>query len=150
VDGEPTIHGSAVLCGARAVLIRGPAGSGKSRLAWELMTQQTTGRLPFARLVADDRVLLQTAHGRLLARPPAAIAGLIELRGLGIRRLAFEPVAVVGLVVDLDSADTQRMPDSDHRATEILDIRLPRIQISKGSDALALCLAWYATVDPGF
>ena len=28
--------------------------------------------------------------------PPTALAGLIEVRGLGIRRMAYEPVAVVG------------------------------------------------------
>ena len=31
-----TVHASAVLVGARAVLIRGPSGAGKSRLAFEL------------------------------------------------------------------------------------------------------------------
>ena len=43
-------------------------------------------------------------------RPPA-LAGLIEVRGLGIRRVAYEPVAVVGLVVDLGAADAERLPE---------------------------------------
>ena len=41
---------------------------------------------------------------------PQTLAGLIEIRGLGIRRLPFEPVAVVGLVVDLGAADAERLP----------------------------------------
>ena len=112
--GAPTIHASAVLAGAKAVLIRGPSGSGKSQLAWNLLqaAAQTTGlgALPFARLVADDRAYVEASAGRLLVRPAPALAGLIEIRGLGIRRLAFEPVAAVGLVIDLGAADAERHP----------------------------------------
>src|ERR1700691_4997428 len=96
-----TVHASAVLVGARAVLIRGPSGSGKSRLALELIESARSGSLLFARLVGDDRVYLQAAGGRLLVRPADALAGLIEVRGVGILRLPHEPSAVVGLVVDL-------------------------------------------------
>jgi HPr kinase/phosphorylase len=56
VDAAPTIHASVVLTGARAVLIRGPAGAGKSRLALNLIHAAASGSLRFARLVADDRV----------------------------------------------------------------------------------------------
>ena len=101
VMATPTIHASAVLVGARAVLIRGPSGSGKSSLALALLQAADHGALPFARLVGDDRVHVEAAHGRLLVRPAATLAGQIEVRGLGIRRMAHEPVAVVGLVVEL-------------------------------------------------
>src|SRR5579872_7038770 len=104
-----SIHASAVLIGPKAVLIRGPAGSGKSQLAWQLLqgTLQgaQAGALPFTRLVADDRAHVEARAGRLLVRPAPALAGLIEIRGLGIRRLHHEPVAAVGLVVDLAAAD---------------------------------------------
>ena len=80
-----TVHASAVLVGARAVLIRGPSGAGKSRLALDLIAAAAAGRLRFARLVGDDRVHLEKSGGRLLVRPAAALAGLIELRGTGIR-----------------------------------------------------------------
>ena len=59
-----TVHGCAVLVGTRAILIRGPAGSGKSRLALALIEAADAGHLRFARLVADDRVQLVAAHGR--------------------------------------------------------------------------------------
>ncbi|MGA7487776.1 MAG: serine kinase, partial [Xanthobacteraceae bacterium] len=65
----PTVHASAVLAGARAVLIRGPAGAGKSQLALALIHAGETGLLRFARLVGDDRVHLEAHHGRLLVRP---------------------------------------------------------------------------------
>src|SRR5215469_6116539 len=96
-----TIHASAVLVGARAILIRGPSAAGKSRLAWELIEASRNSAVRFARLVGDDRVHLQSAGGRLLVRPAEALAGMIELRGVGIMRRDHEPCAVVGLVVDL-------------------------------------------------
>ena len=108
---DSTIHASAVLVGPKAVLIRGPAGSGKSRLAWDLVTAATQGLLPFAILVADDRAFLENHSGRLVVRPAQSLAGMIEIRGLGIRKVAAEPAAVVGLVVDLDAADAARHPE---------------------------------------
>jgi HPr kinase/phosphorylase len=108
-----TVHASAVLTGARAVLIRGPSAAGKSRLALALLQSAQSGLLPFARLVGDDRLHLEAHHERLIARPPAALAGLIEVRGLGIRRVPYEPAAAVGMVVDLAATDTERLPASE-------------------------------------
>jgi HPr kinase/phosphorylase len=135
----PTVHASAVLVGARAVLIRGPAGAGKSRLALGLIEAAQTGRLRFARLVADDRVHLEPCHGRLLARPAAALAGMIEMRGIGIRRLEHEPVAVVGLVVDLAADDAERLPAASEAV--ISGLGLPRLAVAAGAEPLPLVLA---------
>ena len=89
MNSPPTIHASAVLIGPKAALIRGPAGSGKSRLVWDLLQAAAQGALPFARLVADDRAYVEACAGRLLVRPAPALAGMIEIRGLGIRRLPY-------------------------------------------------------------
>jgi HPr kinase/phosphorylase len=136
-----TEHASAVLIGSRAALIRGPAGSGKSRLAWALIDAAAAGLIRFARLVSDDRVELTASHGRLLIRAPAALAGLIEVRGVGVRRLAYEPVAVAGLVVDLSAADSERIPAPSAQTAEINGIQLPRLPVATGADALAAVLA---------
>ena len=56
--------------------------------------------------------ILKPHNGRLLARPAEALAGLIEVRGVGILRLAHEASAVVGLVVDLAAADAERLPQA--------------------------------------
>jgi HPr kinase/phosphorylase len=135
----PTVHASAVLAGARAVLIRGPAGAGKSRLALGLIAAAQTGLLRFACLVADDRVHLEPCHGRLLARPAQALAGMIEMRGIGIRQLAHEPVAVVGLVVDLAADDAERLPAASEAV--ISGVRLPRLAVAAGVEPLPLVLA---------
>ncbi len=136
-----TIHASAVLVGARAVLIRGPSASGKSRLALELIEAGRAGALLLARLVADDRVHLVPAGGRLLALPAAALAGLIEVRGVGLLRVAHEPSAVVGLVVDLAATDAARLPEPDKRKIDIGGIVLPRLAVAPGAAALPLVLA---------
>jgi serine kinase of HPr protein (carbohydrate metabolism regulator) len=135
-----TIHASAVLVGARAVLIRGPAGSGKSRLALALIDAAAAGPLRFARLVADDRVEIEAANGRVLARAPATLAGLIEVRGLGIRHVPHEPVAALGWILDLAAGDAERLPDPDQTAM-IAGVALPRLAVAPGADALALLLA---------
>ena len=135
-----TIHASAVLVGARAVLIRGPSGSGKSRLAFDLVSA-AGGPLRFARLVADDRAEVAAADGRLLVRPAMSLAGLIEMRGVGIRRLAYEPIAVVGLVVDLAATDAQRLPDPEQARAVIEGIALTRLAIASGEAALPQVIA---------
>jgi HPr kinase/phosphorylase len=137
-----TVHASAVLVGARAVLIRGASAAGKSRLVLELIEAARNGSLVFARLVADDRTYLEAANGRLLARPAGALAGLLEVRGVGLLRTAFEPNAVVGLVVDLAAADAGRLPETDQRKTEICGILLPRLAVAADAAALPGVLAF--------
>ena len=136
-----TIHASAVLVGPKAVLIRGPSGSGKSRLAWDLIEAGAIGALPIARLIADDRAYVAAYGGRLLVRPPNELAGQIEVRGLGLRRLPHEAVAAVGLVVDLAAADAGRMPSRESGIVEIAGVRLARIPVAAGAPALPLVLA---------
>jgi serine kinase of HPr protein (carbohydrate metabolism regulator) len=144
-----SIHASAVLIGPRAALIRGPSGSGKSLLAWELLqacAQGTAlGALLFARLVADDRAHIEARAGRLLVRPAQALAGLIEIHGLGIRRLPFEPVAAVGLVIDLAAPDAVRLPDPAAGQTTIEGVALPRLAVAAGLPAMGLLLAFLQT-----
>ena len=136
----PTTHATAVLVGAHAVLIRGPSGAGKSRLAFDLIMLSGSGRLPFARLVGDDRVVLEPRHGRLLVCPAPSLAGLIEIRGLGIRRLPFEPAAVVGLVIALAASDAERLPPPEASRTAVSGLDLPRLAVAPDADALPLLL----------
>ena len=143
----PSIHASAVLLGARALLIRGPSGAGKSRLILALLRQAESGAPAFVRLVADDRSLVEAHHRRLVVRPLPQNAGLIEVRGLGIRRFAYEAAAVVGRVVDLAAADGARLPDQASLRTVIEGITLPRLPVAADADALAVISASLAS-DP--
>ena len=103
----------------RGVLIEGASGAGKSDLALRCLD------LGF-RLVADDRVELWTSAGRLFGAAPAALAGLIEARGLGILAVEPLPLAEVALVVRCGAPE--RLPDDDH--VQILGISLPRVTIA--------------------
>jgi len=135
----PTVHASAVLAGRRAVLIRGPAGAGKSQLALGLVQAADTGLVQFARPVGEDRGHLEARHGRLVMLPAPATAGLIEVRGLGLRRLDYEPVAVVGLLVDLAAEDAERLPAASEAV--LLGVRLRRLALPPGAAPLAPVLA---------
>ena len=127
----------------------GLQGAANRGLALALIEAAQSGRLPFARLVADDRVHVEARHGRLLVRPAESLAGLIEVRGLGIRRLPYEPVAVVGLVVDLGQPDAARLPSGNERTATVASVTLPRLAVASCADATAVLLAALGTVEAG-
>ena len=133
-----TIHATAVAIGDRGVVIRGRSGSGKSSLALSLLT-----RLPDAMLVADDRVALSVDGPRLLAASPEPLAGLLEVRGLGIVRRRYVSPAAIALVVDLKPlAECPRMPEPQDLEVVLVGIVLPRLFIAiDASDAPSRILA---------
>ncbi len=139
--GAASVHASAVLVGDRAVLIRGPSGTGKSRLAFDLILAGRAGQIPVAVLVGDDRVHLEESGGQLRVRPARELAGLIEIRGLGIFRCDFAAEAIVGLVVDLAAGDAERLPPPEALRTHIGGIELPRIPAGMGMAPLPLVIA---------
>lgn len=118
------VHGTVVAlrCSGqwRGVLLRGPSGSGKSDTALRLMAMG-------ARLVVDDRALLWANSGRLYARSPATIRGLIEIRGPGILPVHSLDVAAVHLVVDAATSQPERMQDQSF--VQIKGLRLPRLEL---------------------
>jgi HPr kinase/phosphorylase len=139
--GEASVHASAVLVGNRAVLIRGPSGAGKSRLAFDLILAGRSGQIAQAVLVGDDRVHLEVSDGQLVVRPARELAGLIEVRGLGIRRCDFARAAIVGMVVDLHAADAERLPPPEALLARISGIEIPRIPVGASYAALPLVVA---------
>ena len=115
-ENAATLHASCVAVAGRAVLIRGASGAGKSGLALQMMALG-------ADLIADDRVQLERRGGILVASCPPAIHGLIEARGIGLLRAAPVPPAQVALVVDLDTAECDRLPPA--RRVEVAGAELP-------------------------
>ena len=97
------IHASCVSIGGRGVLLLGPSGSGKSDLALRLVDEG-------AKLVTDDACELFVRARKLYARPPHAIAGLLEMRGIGIIALPHANSAAVALAVRLGTPRT-RLPE---------------------------------------
>ena len=116
------VHATSVAIDSRAVLLRGPSGSGKSDLALRLIDAG-------ARLIADDQSELSRDGDAILVRAPATISGLIEARGVGILRLDPLPVARLALIADLVAPEpVERLPE---QASEtILGIAIPLISLA--------------------
>jgi len=116
------LHATCVCWQDIGILLRGPSGAGKSDLALRLIDQG-------AELVADDQVRLSPSGELLLAEPPETLAGLIEVRGLGVVRMPHLAKAAVGLVVELVPLDeVERMPDQ--ALVSLLDHSLPLCRLS--------------------
>lgn len=122
----PNLHGTALVIGDRGIFIRGRSGSGKTALALELLARASSfGR--HARLVADDQLFAEAHGGRLVMIAPASIEGLVEVRGFGVRPIAWQPRAVIDLAVTLvDPAEVQRIPDP--AVIELCAVALPELK----------------------
>jgi serine kinase of HPr protein (carbohydrate metabolism regulator) len=140
-----TIHASCVRVAGRGVLIRGPSGAGKSHLAFALILAGRSGLMPPADLVADDRVVLSRRGARLFAAAPHNLAGLIEIRGAGLRRLPHLAETVVDLVVDLRAPDAARLPAPEALRTQVEGVEIERLPVFTGGDPLQQVLALLLT-----
>jgi len=116
------VHATTVAIGGRAMLLRGPSGSGKSDLALRLIDAG-------ARLVDDDRSELRRHGDAIVVCAPETIAGLIEARGIGILRVASLASAELALIVDLVSPEAvERLPEP--RSETILGLAIPLIALA--------------------
>ena len=149
------IHATAVAIGERAVLIRGASGAGKSDLALRLLALPTGGipaltipPLGEISLIADDQVELEVHGGKVHAAPPAAIAGKLEVRGLGIIEVPAKHDVPIALVVDLAEASMiERMPEA--RTVDLRGIAVPAISLDarEGSAPLKILIALHHRIE---
>ncbi len=125
------LHGTCVSVGGAGVLILGEPGSGKSALALRLIDEPgygISGVLLHSELVADDQVIVTRDRDRLMASAPATLRGKLEIRGLGIVKLATPPSVPLLLVVKLQDHPTiERLPDL--ATFDILGMALPLVEI---------------------
>ena len=140
--GQFLIYGTCIALGPVAALLKGPSGSGKSDLALRFLFG-TPSHLD-AVLVSDDQVLIERVGDHLIARPPAIIAGKLEVRGIGIVALPFRAEAELRLIIRLcDPADVPRLPELGEDKAELCGIPLPVLALApfEGSAPLKLRLA---------
>lgn len=136
-----TVHATTVAIEGRGILLRGGAGAGKSDLALRLMAEG-------AELVADDRTVLTAEDGAVLASAPSELAGLLEVRGVGLLSRPYRKTAALALVADLD-APVPRLPEAG-RTEEVEGIALPVMALAPFEASAPLKLRLALAVGPGF
>lgn len=127
------LHGVLLSIYGKGVLITGESGMGKSEIALELIKR---GHL----LVADDRVDCYCIHNRITGVAPELLAGMLEIRGIGIINVsrmfgasAVLPKAEVDFVVSLEAwhtgKDYDRVGIEDKQYETIMDVEIPKITL---------------------
>jgi len=109
------LHATSVAVDGKGLLILGPSGSGKSSLALHMIG---FGAL----LVGDDLTEVYRHDGAVHLRCPAAIAGVIEARQVGLLYAPAVQTARLHLVCDLAQKEAQRLPE--RHGTVILGQRI--------------------------
>lgn len=131
----PQYHASCIEWMGAGVLLCGTPGSGKSDICLRLTE---TG----AQLVADDRTELEYQDGRLAAYAPARLAGLLEVRGIGIIKMPFKKQTFIKLKVILCRTDEiARMPARETELIENVEIPVFRVDAFTASAPAKIRLA---------
>ncbi|MFT6675816.1 MAG: HPr kinase/phosphorylase [Sulfitobacter sp.] len=125
------LHATTVSVQGRAVLIVGPAGSGKSALALQLIALG-------ARLVSDDRSIVTRTDTGIAVSAPDAIKGMIEARGVGILKIEPVATATLCLTVDMGQSSTERLPDP--QVLQVLGQAMPCLHRVEGPHFAAAVL----------
>ena len=123
------IHGTCISLKNKGILILGSSGSGKSDLALRAIMQKG------AKLVADDRVDITLKNKNLYASCPAAIRGLLEVRGVGLVKFQSKPSQKIDLVVELADSlkKIERLPVPkfyEYQGIQIKKIKLYPFELS--------------------
>jgi serine kinase of HPr protein (carbohydrate metabolism regulator) len=125
------LHATAIAIGQRAIIIRGPSGSGKSDLALRCLALPASQLVASpARLVADDQIVVTRDGLSLVVSAPPTLLGRLEVRGLGILEIDPEQDAKATLIVDLvEKAGIERYPDP-WPTVVLLGLNVPRLLVS--------------------
>jgi serine kinase of HPr protein (carbohydrate metabolism regulator) len=119
-----TVHATAVahhtVGGWQAVILRGPSGSGKSDLALRLIRDLSW------RLVGDDRIHLWRSGDELYTAPAERLAGLLEVRHVGLMAVPYLTLARVALIVACETP-TERLPEPDTET--VAGLPIPRLTL---------------------
>jgi serine kinase of HPr protein (carbohydrate metabolism regulator) len=114
---EHYIHGTALQFSKKGILLLGNSGSGKSDLALRLMDKG-------GKLIADDQVIVKRVKDKIIASCPSSLSGLLEVRGIGIIKIASIVQTSLDLVISLSPKEKiERLPES--QMYELLDVSLP-------------------------
>lgn len=132
-------HGVMMRVQGKGVLLRGPAGCGKSSLALSLLRQGQ-------QLVSDDVVDLALRENRIIASAPAMLSGLLHTRELGLvdvgavfGRKALCDQLPLELVVELGEFRTESSLAPPGDSCTYLGISLPLLRLNLHNPASPIC-----------
>ena len=111
------LHSSCVSINDNGVLIIGQSGAGKSSLALQLISLG-------ARLVSDDKTIIERRNNHIIAKCPDDLKGLIECRGVGILKLPFYKSTKLRFVINLGKIEKKRLPLKKRCRLLGIDLRL--------------------------
>ena len=124
------IHASCVSLQRKGVLLLGDSGAGKSDMTLCLI------ELCQAKLIADDRVDLSLQNNQIKASCPQNLAGLLEVRGVGIVKYPYQKQTTIKLVVQLTDEPLERMPEKQFYNLGKIKVPLLRINPFENSAPL--------------
>ena len=137
LQDNPSLHGNCLLVNEIGVLILGEPASGKTGLAFSMIN---SGR---GTLVADDQVIIERVHKILMAQPPEALQGLMQIHGIGIVTFDYLAPVPLHLIVELvRHAEVPLVPEKSEK--EIQGLSLPLLKLA-GDDASSADKLWLAT-----
>ncbi len=128
------LHASCVEIEKQGILLSGPSGVGKSDVALRLMDGG-------AKLVSDDQTFLKVEDGALLASPPEKLAGLIEVRSVGLLRFPYSAEVEISLYVELveDPALLERLPEVSFHSLLDCPVRSLKLLGKAASTPAVIC-----------
>lgn len=133
------VHATCVAIAGRGVLLLGTPGSGKSSLALRLIDApgRATGEdVMDAVLVSDDQTHITREGTKLVASPPPSLAGLLEVRGLGVVKCRHIPSCELALAIRLSSSDMiERLPEPSFGTYAVAGGALPLTAMDPSSPA---------------
>lgn len=127
------LHASAFAYEGAGCLVLGEAGSGKSSLLAHALVLG-------GQLIADDRVCVWAQGEQLIASAPDTLFGIIELYGLGIISHPHLVSHPIHLVVSIDKAEVERLPEPQFAQYCGLTVPLLRLMSATAAQFSALLL----------
>ena len=124
------LHATSIAINGHGLLLLGPSGSGKSDLALRCLAMGPSPLhdAPFE-LISDDRTIVSVCDRQVIMTAPSAIAGQLEVRGVGIVDVPHTRGGELCLVVCLTDEDVERYPALEPRFECILGRSFPMIHV---------------------
>lgn len=130
MEKKQRLEANCVCVMGAGVLLFGPSSSGKSDLTLRLLSARSALLEEPCALVADDQTYVWSEGGELYASPPSQIAGLMEVRGVGVLRFNHLEKVKISLALELvDREEIERIPELNSRNIVLENVHIPHVKL---------------------